>query len=121
MLEKQARRLDPREGEDWRRKVTPPASAPAGKKNWRGKQAGGRHCRQTSARRSELFGRSRSAECQWQRSQQRTTQTHIMAKRKSQKDPEDLPDAPDGRVKRKNDESDSDEVRGLPMPPSSAR
>ena len=47
----------------------------------------------------------------------RTTQTHTMAKRKSQKDPEDLPDAPDGRIKRKNDDSDSDEVRGLHMPP----
>ncbi|KAF1972149.1 hypothetical protein BU23DRAFT_590257 [Bimuria novae-zelandiae CBS 107.79] len=32
-----------------------------------------------------------------------------MAKRKSQKDPEDLPDAPDGKNKRKNDDSDSDE------------
>ncbi|KAJ4352416.1 Mss4p nuclear export [Didymosphaeria variabile] len=32
-----------------------------------------------------------------------------MAKRKTQKDPEDLPDAPDGKSKRKNDDSDSDE------------
>ncbi|KAF9739313.1 hypothetical protein PMIN06_000994 [Paraphaeosphaeria minitans] len=32
-----------------------------------------------------------------------------MAKRKSQKDPEDLPDAPDGKGKRENDDSDSDE------------
>ncbi|KAJ4301712.1 Mss4p nuclear export [Kalmusia sp. IMI 367209] len=32
-----------------------------------------------------------------------------MAKRKSQKDPEDLPDAPDGKNKRKNEDSDSDE------------
>jgi hypothetical protein len=40
-----------------------------------------------------------------------------MAKRKSQKDPEDLPDAPDGKGKRKNDDSDSDEVRILPALP----
>lgn len=40
-----------------------------------------------------------------------------MAKRKSQKDPEDLPDAPDGKGKRKNDDSDSDEVRMLPALP----
>jgi hypothetical protein len=35
---------------------------------------------------------------------------HRMGKRKTQKDPEALPDAPEASNKRKNDDSDSDEV-----------
>lgn len=36
-----------------------------------------------------------------------------MGKRKTQKDPEALPDAPEVNNKRKNDDSDSDEVGTL--------
>ena len=40
-----------------------------------------------------------------------------MVKRKSQRDPEDLPDAPDGKQKRQDDDSESDEVCRQPAHP----